>query len=388
MRRINFGVVGLLLLGLVVVSPQATTTATPAATTQAATTAAATTAVAAASTTAATTSAATTVAPTTAAASATTPAVTTSSTTAAASQTALTVTDNNGITITLPKKAERVVCLSAHCLDMLAELGLEPAGVEELYYDIPNVYFNDPKYWANKASSFNRIKSGTTAAPNLEDIAKIKPDLIVAVSATEIRDALKNVAPIYATKYRTLAGRLESLRDVGKLTGREAQAEAAIKRFQDKLAAYAAKSPKTKTILYTQGYSFIGIPTADSPTGEVIKQVTKYPWSSDKPSPTNGWGPISLEKILEVDPDVILSGVVNSGNATNDFIKGAQAGIVKALDELKVNPLWKELKAVKNNQLYEVDLLNWQGQGTIALTLVLDELMPKLYPEVFPKPLP
>jgi iron complex transport system substrate-binding protein len=309
--------------------------------------------------------------------------------TTVASQGAISVTDNTGTVITLAKKAERIACLGAHCLDVLAELGLTPVGIEEIYFELGPVYLTDAKYWANKLDSISRIKFGANATPNLEDLAKLQPDLIIATSTTTFREALKNVAPIYATKYRTLAQRLESLQDIGKLTGREIQASAAIKRFETKLAAYAAQSPKNKTLLYNQSYDLTtaATPMVDSPTGEVLKQVTKYPWSSDKASPTNGWAPLSVEKILEVDPDVILVGALQ-GTATNDFLKNAQANLIKNRDALNLNPIWKELKAVKSNQVFEADLLNWQGQGTIALTLVLDEAMTKLYPQVFPKALP
>ena len=53
---------------------------------------------------------------------------------------------------------------------------------------------------------------------------------------------------------------------------------------------------------------------------------------------------------------------------------------------MAANPLWGELKAVKNGEVHPVSFSLWStGRGTRSLGLVLDEAMPLLYPDVFGK---
>ena len=50
------------------------------------------------------------------------------------------------------------------------------------------------------------------------------------------------------------------------------------------------------------------------------------------------------------------------------------AGDVRAaLEKIKENPLWNRLKAVQNNQVYNVDAY-WFGVGYLAADRVLDDL--------------
>jgi ABC-type Fe3+-hydroxamate transport system substrate-binding protein len=56
--------------------------------------------------------------------------------------------------------------------------------------------------------------------------------------------------------------------------------------------------------------------------------------------------------------------------------------------QLKSNPVWGHLKAVKTNQVYEVNPSYYIfGRGTISLGLALGDAMTRLYPNVFPEPL-
>jgi iron complex transport system substrate-binding protein len=331
---------------------------------------------------------ATTVAPTTArsttAAAATTQAATTTvvaattqtaATTQAATGTgsALSFKDKTGETISLTKTPERIACLTGICLDILAELGVDPV----LYWDSTALL---PQYFGDRAKNFIKL-GGTFAEPNVEDIVRSKPDLIIGLAGNhnKIRDALKSTAPLALFDPATYNESVENLRTVGQVMGRSTQAEAAIKKFQSKLALYKEKSPKTKTavFIWSGAVGSIGIDTAQAPYGALLAEVTKYPWPSSALPNNAVRGIYSMEKLLEVDPDVIFAGA---------FMNVPSAR--KISDWGKENPLWGELKAVKNNQVYDVDVQIWiTPRGTRGYSLVLDEVMTKLYPEVFPKPL-
>jgi iron complex transport system substrate-binding protein len=308
-----------------------------------------------------------------------TPTIMAANTTTAATQFPFTFTDATGASITLEKKPERIVCNTTLCLDMLFQLGLEPVGVRQSQLDAGLFLLTSPEYFGTKLAKYAKIKGSPEA--NVEEVASLKPDLVID-HLGNIREALKTIAPLYVPKYKNIGEVVETLRLVGRITGREAQAEAAIKKFEDKLAFYSAKSPKSKKVLYFQSYNLAYVPTDVSALGVLIGQISPFPLKLGTADGV-GWSPVSLEKILEIDPDVIFIGVHGS-----NVSKTIQDSIVKSKAELTANPFWKELKAVKSNQVYEVSYYPWQGVGLISLGIVLDDLATRLYPEVFPKALP
>ncbi len=114
--------------------------------------------------------------------------------------------------------------------------------------------------------------------------------------------------------------------------------------------------------------------------GGLLAKVTNYPWAAGAnaaPASDHEPGAIaySLDKVLARDPDVLLIATLPGGPSLSK--------------QLAANPVWSNLKAVKTHQVYEVDpSIYIFGRGTISLGLALDDAMTKLYPDVFPKPLP
>ena len=290
----------------------------------------------------------------------------------------LTFTDATHTTVTLSKQPTRIACLVGICEDILAALRLDPVAVND-------TLGQDPAFFGNKAKSFPVI-GGAFFNPNVEDIAKATPDLVIGLANVHdtLRDALKPVAPLYIMNPTSYNDSLFYLKDIGRLTGRSDAANKATQKFLNNLAAYKAKSPKTKSLLLIYGSDVnFNIFTAASLPGGLLAQVTKYPWPAPGPgtTPANDHEPgaiaYSLEKILATDPDVLFI-------ASLTFAPGAKPLSV----QLKSNPVWGHLKAVKTNQVYEVNPSYYIfGRGTISLGLALGDAMTRLYPNVFPEPL-
>ncbi len=290
----------------------------------------------------------------------------------------LSYTDWTKTTVTLTKHPERVVCLVALCEDILFELGMEPAAIND-------TFAQNPEFWGDKGKTFAQIGGGF-AAPNLEDIAKIKPDLVIGfIPHIGLREALKPIAPLFIMNPASYQDSLAYLHTIGRLTNRTAKAEDSTRGFLQKMAAYKAKAPNNKVplILFGTNTNF-SIFTSGSLFGSVLSEVTNYPWAppgaGDVGAPDQEPGSLqySLEKILQKDPDVLL---VESFN----FAPGSPS----LSQQLKANPLWSELKAVKTNQVYEVRTAIYIfGRGTHSMSIALDDAMKKIYPETFPNPLP
>jgi iron complex transport system substrate-binding protein len=295
--------------------------------------------------------------------------------TGATTATSLSFTDATNTTVTLAKTPTRIACLVGICEDILATLGIQPVAVND-------TLGQDPHFFGDAAKSFATI-GGQFFAPNVEDIAKVTPDLVIGLANVheQLRDALKPIAPLYIMNPASYNDSVKYLKDIGRLTGKSAAADAAVTKFQNHLADVKRISPNnlSTVLIYGSDVNF-NLMTAGSLPGSLISQATPYafgapaagaPAASDKEP---GAIPSSVDKILEQDPDTLLI-------ASFAFAPGAQP----LSKQLAANPAWKNLSAVKNGKVYEINPSYYVfGRGTISLTLALDNAMHQLYPSNFP----
>lgn len=288
--------------------------------------------------------------------------------------TGLSYTDWTGTTRTLTKRPTKIVCLTGFCEDALYQLGLEPAAVNDTLYKQP--YFWGPD------KVFPAITGGF-GAPNLEDIAKIQPDLVIGFqNLIPLRSAIEKIAPLFVINPGKFEDTIDNLRILSRLTGTSYKGEQAIKKFYAKLNAYRAKSPNNQVpvLLFGNSVNF-SIFTQPSMPGSILTGATYYPWPAEggplSPDQEPGSLQYSLEKLLDKDPDVILS--ITQGSGANG----------KLTEILAKNPIWSQLKAVKTGRVYEVNFSNYvTGRGLVSLGIALDDAMMKIYPQTFTKPLP
>ena len=140
-------------------------------------------------------------------------------------KTDLSFTDSTGTKVTLAARPQRIVCLVSLCEDILFELGLEPVAVSDKFYQLP-------EFWG-PGKTFPAITGGF-GAPNLEDIAKAKPDLVIGfIPHIGLRDALKPIAPLFIMNPAKYQDSMGYLRTMGRLTDRTYQAEQAVQRVPD-----------------------------------------------------------------------------------------------------------------------------------------------------------
>lgn len=279
----------------------------------------------------------------------------------------LSFVDATGTRVVLQKPVQRIACLAELCVDMLAELGMKPVAAFGTLH-------TRPEYWGNEGKEIPPIK-GSFSEPNVESILSARPDLVVGwPSHAGLREALAPTPMMIvgASGYHDVIGYLKTM---GRLTDRSAQAEAAARQFLDKLAEYKRLSPRNRTVLLMWGDSGsaeFGIDTEKSVYGSLLNEIARYPWPATSDATKNGLIlSYSLEKVLEVNPDVIFVATFVYGNGPT------------LVQQLKSHPLWKELKAVKNGDVHEVDVDLWvTAQGTRALGRVLDRAMRVLYPDV------
>jgi iron complex transport system substrate-binding protein len=88
------------------------------------------------------------------------------------------------------------------------------------------------------------------------------------------------------------------------------------------------------------------------------------------------WIEGSVETLLSFDPDVLI---------VEQYSVDDEAALLERLGS--TNPLWNELKAVKNGRVHLVPVSQARTNTIQSVRGAVDALMPLIYPDVFPKAL-
>ncbi|WP_032765451.1 ABC transporter substrate-binding protein [Streptomyces sp. CNS654] len=264
------------------------------------------------------------------------------------------ITDAKGVTVSLSKPPEKIVCLVALCDDILVELGMTPTATN-------SQVLAHPKFLGKEKAAKTPVVPGGFLSPEVEAILSHKPDLVIGLEDThgKLAPALKGATAFWPVQPGSWQDSVGYLRDLAALTGRTAQGEEAEKTFRTRLAeAEKQKSDRTALIIYGSDENFgVATPETDVAAG-LFPKISHYPWKSRGID-----GSYSLEGILARDVDVLFVETLSFG---------APDG--KLSDKLAKNPLWSRIPAVKNGKVIEVDSEVWaKGRGTRSLGLVLDE---------------
>lgn len=287
----------------------------------------------------------------------------------------VTVTDVTGASISVDKPVEKVACVVSLCVDVLAELGMKPVAIAESGV---RVIASTPEFYGSEGESFPSI-GGSFFEPSLEDLVTAAPDLVIGLSGVHdsLREGLNGITPLILANPRHYNESIAFLETIGELTGRTNEAAEAKQRFLDKLESAREQAPKDKKalIIYGSDVNFSVI-TESGLGGTVMKEISNYPWKVEKPEDDpygEGSVPYSLEKLLVENPDVIF---VESYSYS--------PGTKPVSEQLAESPLWSKLKAVQNEQVHEVRSPIWgDGRGTRSLSILMDEALATLYPDLF-----
>ncbi|MFS0723084.1 ABC transporter substrate-binding protein [Paenibacillus sp. 1P07SE] len=287
---------------------------------------------------------------------------------------AVTAKDVTGETIAADEPVVKVACIVSLCVDVLAELGMEPVAVAE---GGVRVIASAPEFYGSKGETFPSI-GGSFFEPSLEDLVTAAPDLVIGLQGVHdaLREGLEGIAPLYLANPVHYNDSLAILETIGQLTGRTEEAAAAQQRFQDKLEGASAEAPKDKKalIIYGSDVNFSVI-TDSGLGGTVMKEISDYPWKVEKPEDDpfgEGAVPYSLERLLTEDPDVIF---------VQSYTFSPDAAPIS--EQLAASPLWEKLAAVQSGQVHEVRSPIWgDGRGTRSLGILIDESMAILYPDL------
>jgi len=267
----------------------------------------------------------------------------------------MTITDFAGRKVTIEKEPQRIVSLAPSITETLFYIGAgdKLVGVTN-YADFPPAVKN-----------ITRV-GGYGKYANLEKIAALKPDLIIADDfSLPILNKLEEIAPVIIVAPKNLSGVYRQVELLGKVTNRE---EGALTVVADMKATVAyvesvvrgKPRPKVFFILsYYNGYWTAG-------NGTFINDLITLAGGKNVFSDMKGWGVASEEQIVARNPDVIIISP-NAGVKPEDLCKGPLASV----------------SAVKNGRVYVLSDENLVVRPGPRIVLGLEEIAELLHPKAF-----
>ena len=267
----------------------------------------------------------------------------------------MTITDFAGRKVTIEKEPERIVSLAPSITETLFYIGAgdKLVGVTN-YADFPPAVKN-----------ITRV-GGYGKYANLEKIAALKPDLIIADDfSLSILKKLEEIAPVIIVAPKNLSGVYRQVELLGKVTNRE---EGALMVVADMKAtvAYVESTvqgkprPKVFFILsYYNGYWTAG-------NGTFINDLIRLAGGQNVFGDIKGWGVASEEQIVARNPEVIIISP-NAGVKPEDLCKGPLASV----------------DAVKNGRVYMLSDENLVVRPGPRIVLGLEEIAELLHPKAF-----
>ena len=244
---------------------------------------------------------------------------------------AITVTDMFGREVTLAEPATRIVAMEPGDCEILCALGCEEALVARgLYCDYPASVLELPA-----------VASGGDT--NLEELLALEPQVIVmndmAHTKEQVELLAQNGVQVITTNADSIAEVYENIRLLGTVMGKNAEAEAIIADMQATFDGIAARSEATdKTIYFEVMPLEWGLWSAG--TGTFMHELAEICGMQNAFADIEGWQPISQEQVIERNPDYIVL-VTGMGET--------------AADEVKSRAGWADMKAIKNDKVYNAD---------------------------------
>jgi iron complex transport system substrate-binding protein len=255
---------------------------------------------------------------------------------------------------------EKIVTLYQGANDVAVALDVKPIGIVESWVEKPiYTYLNDELEGAEII--------GEETQPNLEAIAELEPDLIIASRTRheEIYEHLNDIAPtVVGDEVYDWKGTLDLM---GRALNKEAEADQLLEDYNVRISHFKEQMGDELPIevaitnfradharIFYMGFA-----------GGILEDAGFTRPEGHDDSELWGIKLASKESIPEADAEVIFN--FNSGTETEQ--------IQQTYEEWTSHPLWKELEAVKNDQVIMVDEVSWNSAGGyLSAHMVLDDL--------------
>jgi iron complex transport system substrate-binding protein len=277
----------------------------------------------------------------------------------AASAFPLTITDDEGVTVTLPAAPQRIVTFAPANTEILFALGLgdRVVGVSGSFDDFPPA-----------ARKVEEVGGQSGVEPNEEKVVSLEPDLLLATSGgEEWKKRLRDLGvPVFTVDATTLDDVFHDIRTIGRLTGVPDRARS----LTDRLSARAREIERTvraepPVTCFYEVYFQPPVYTVGpgSFVFDLLRDAGCNPVTSGLKNP---YPALSVEALVHDDPDVYL---VDSLSAPSVAAVGKRAG-------------YDALRAVRRDRVAIVDSDPVTRPGP-RVVQGLEELARALHPDAF-----
>ncbi|SCK39860.1 iron complex transport system substrate-binding protein [Streptomyces sp. WMMB 714] len=280
-----------------------------------------------------------------------------------------TVTDAKGTEVKVPAAPERVVTLSEPTLDAALSLGFQPVGATS-----GRGQQTVSSYLTEKAGKAEIV--ATVAEPDLEKLARLRPDLILldeTVGSKRVMDKLRAIAPTVLTA-ELKAGWKKALLSTADALNKREKAEKWLEKFEEDVRGTRSglgsnAKAETSVIRWQEG----GPSVVGKGEGHVGSTLAALGLTRPKGQQGESLGrsePVSLEKLDTIDGDWLFFGTLE------DAASGR-----KALKEARKVPNFERLNAVERDHVAVIEGSAWNSAGgPIAARTVLKDVKRNLTP--------
>ncbi|CDG02633.1 heme ABC transporter substrate-binding protein IsdE [Clostridium chauvoei] len=252
------------------------------------------------------------------------------------------------------QEGDVVVATSVAVTEILDKLGVSLAGVPTTAYTLPE-------------STKDAVKVGNPMNPDLEKIKSLNPTVVVSVDT--LGDDFKNTfiennIPSEFVTLTSLKGLKEAIKTLGDKFNKETEADNLLNDISAKEGEIVKKNDgkeKENILIIFGAPGSIMIGTSKCYVGNLVDVVGGKNIVENN---STSFVQLNIEEVLKSNPDKVL--VMTHGNPEE-----SKAMVAK---ELKNNPMWQKLSAVKEDKVYYLDSKKFGMSANLKVTEALDEL--------------
>ncbi len=281
---------------------------------------------------------------------------------AAAAKSPIEITDQLGRVVKLDKVPQRIISLAPSNTEILFALGLADKVVAVTDYD------NYPPEVKEKDSI------GGFSTPNIEKIVSLSPDIVFAASLHQkqvIPNLVQRGINVFALNPKTLDGVLEAITLVGKVSGKNNEADRLVADMKKRIKAVTEKTGslpegQMPNVLYIVWHDPLTIAGGGTFHDELIQKAGGKNIAHE----FSGYSVMSIEAVIEKNPAVIIAGVGHGS--------GSDAPFLFARDEARLRDTAARLQGRVFSA--DADLANRAGPRIVD---ALEEFARFIHPELF-----
>lgn len=283
-------------------------------------------------------------------------------------ETYLSVVDDNGRTVTLNKKPERIVALSASFLEPLEKVDASMVGRPSSKTGVPE-----------ELKKLDEV--GPVYQINLEKVVALQPDLVIAYKGMHDKfvPALEsNHIPVIVVEMKTYEEVKAKTALFASITGETEKGAALIDAMDKKIEAVQKKVPKEEkkiAILHSTTQQ-LTVQLDGSIAGSVAKMLgfTNVAAGSKPLEKNPDAAPYSMESLVQQNPEIIF--VTSMGDL--DSIKKS------FMENVEKNPSWQSIPAVQKKHIYFLPQQLFLLNPGIHYPEAVETMADFVYPGVLP----